>query len=97
MSCKNLFPIFITLEILEVCQTVQIMSRSKQLALSIFFPMLQNVLNFCGIAINLFNNFNRQEMKNIALIFTLIIKMLCSPISIFVGPDIALFILKQFC
>ena len=42
----------------------------------------------CATTTNLFNNLNRQKLKNIAIIFTQTIKMLFSPTYIFVGFDI---------
>ena len=52
------------------------------------FSLCQKFLQ-CRITINLSNDLNRQKLKNIAIIFTLTIKMLCSPTSIFAGLNIA--------
>ena len=41
-----------------------------------------------GTTIKLFSNLYRQKLKNIAIIFTLSIKVFCRPTSIYVGFDV---------
>ena len=41
-----------------------------------------------GTTIKLFINLHRQKLKNIAIIFTLTIKVVCRPTSIYVGFDV---------
>ena len=53
-----------------------------------YFSLSHKTSSMCDVTIYLFNHLNRQELKNIAIVFTHTIKMLSRPTYIFVGFDI---------